>query len=708
MVTRQPTLPRGVVIGTKFSTIKKNLHNGTLLRSGALKHPNAVEIRGHQFVPHAHIQLTACSHCHARIKGFGGGMKCSNCNFSCHSKCHSFVHFDCPGVEGYTTTASGVVKKHKFKATSYFAPCFCDLCGVLVHGLFKQGHQCAECKMNCHKRCLKYVPDTCGTDFTEQFGRLYLKMTLKTVESSSESEQQIYNLSVTVVSALNLQPMDANGFSDPYVKLYIRPDATKKTKQKTQIHKKTLNPTFNETFRYTLTEDQFDSDVDVLHLQVWDWDKYEKNDFMGAMTFPLPTLKRIASENGDKFEGWFKLLSKVQGELFHVPILNTEEKAPPRTSLTSTPAFASTMDTELQLRSPLNEPEKDVPEFTDRFNLVKVLGQGSYGKVFLAQDRNKDNAIVAIKVLQKVAMIRNNGIDDAFTERNVLSICSRVANPCPFVSTLLMALQTPERIFFVLEFISGGDLLFHLQKSKNGCFDRSQAAFYTAECIVALWFLHGHDIIYRDLKLDNILLTKQGHIKLADFGLAKENMIPGRKTSTFCGTPDYVAPEILERKPYDKAVDFWALGVLVYEMLTGEAPFGGTEENELFASIMHQPIDTSGITDHDAAHFVVQMLDRNPNMRIGSGPDAKQHITTHAFFHNLNWSLLADAAVRPPYNPHVGDPLLAANFDDTFTKRTPTLSFVEEKVVALIQQDCFHNFDFIAPGYGSSQQESQT
>ena len=190
----------------------------------------------------------------------------------------------------------------------------------------------------------------------------------------------------------------------------------------------------------------------------------------------------------------------------------------------------------------------------------------------------------AIKVLKKDVIIQDDDVECTLTERRILALSAKH----PYLTALHSSFQTKDRLYFVMEFVNGGDLMFQIQRSRK--FDENRARFYSAEVTLALIFLHKNGIIYRDLKLDNILLDSEGHCKIADFGMCKEGMFNGKLTSTFCGTPDYIAPEILQELDYGFSVDWWALGVLMYEMLAGQPPFEADNEDDLFESILHDEV----------------------------------------------------------------------------------------------------------------------
>lgn len=329
----------------------------------------------------------------------------------------------------------------------------------------------------------------------------------------------------------------------------------------------------------------------------------------------------------------------------------------------------------------------------DDFNFIAVLGRGNFGKVMLGRSY-RTKKLCAVKVLKKDMIIENGEIASMQAEKKVFLIANRARHP--FLINLHCCFQTANRIYFVMEYVSGGDLMWHVQKST---FSQRRAKFYAAEVLLALEYLHDNGIVYRDLKLDNIMLNVDGHIKIADYGLCKPDMEYGKTTNTFCGTPEFMAPEILREQHYTRAVDWWAFGVLLYQMLLGKSPFRGEDEDEVFNAILtDEPLFPIQMAS-EAVGLLESLLNKDPVTRLGSGPRDSKDIKEHAYFRNINFDDIENLKVPPPYIPEVKAEDDISFFDKDFTTEVPRLTPVNS-VLDTSTQAQFRGFSYVSDASG--------
>ncbi|KAK7799805.1 hypothetical protein U0070_023239, partial [Myodes glareolus] len=292
-------------------------------------------------------------------------------------------------------------------------------------------------------------------------------------------------------------------------------------------------------------------------------------------------------------------------------------------------------------------------------------------------------------------------IDWVQTEKHVFEQASNH----PFLVGLHSCFQTESRLFFVIEYVNGGDLMFHMQRQRK--LPEEHARFYSAEISLALNYLHERGIIYRDLKLDNVLLDSEGHIKLTDYGMCKEGLRPGDTTSTFCGTPNYIAPEILRGEDYGFSVDWWALGVLMFEMMAGRSPFDivGSSDNPdqntedyLFQVILEKQIRIPRSLSVKAASVLKSFLNKDPKERLGCHPQTGfADIQGHPFFRNVDWDMMEQKQVVPPFKPNISGEFGLDNFDSQFTNEPVQLTPDDDDIVRKIDQSEFEGFEYINP-----------
>ncbi|XP_063320310.1 protein kinase C zeta type isoform X2 [Pelmatolapia mariae] len=332
------------------------------------------------------------------------------------------------------------------------------------------------------------------------------------------------------------------------------------------------------------------------------------------------------------------------------------------------------------------------------FDLIRVIGRGSYAKVLLVRLK-KNEQTYAMKVVKKELVHDDEDIDWVQTEKHVFE----QASTNPFLVGLHSCFQTESRLFLVIEYVNGGDLMFHMQRQRK--LPEEHARFYAAEICIALNFLHEKGIIYRDLKLDNVLLDHEGHIKLTDYGMCKEGIRPGDTTSTFCGTPNYIAPEILRGEDYGFSVDWWALGVLMFEMMAGRSPFDIITDNPdmnteeyLFQVILEKPIRIPRSLSVKAAGVLKGFLNKDPKERLGCQVQTGfTDIKSHTFFRSIDWEQLEKKEVTPPFKPQISDEYGLENFDTQFTNEPVQLTPDDEDVIKRIDQSEFEGFEYINP-----------
>ncbi|KAI9734674.1 MAG: Serine/threonine-protein kinase [Cirrosporium novae-zelandiae] len=407
-------------------------------------------------------------------------------------------------------------------------------------------------------------------------------------------------------------------------------------KSKNQV----TNPRWDHEATFDVTGNQSEIDVSV-------YDRSSQEAFLGHVRLCL-NLK----EDQSTLEGWFALESRgkedehVSGEIY------------------------------LKMKYMKTDKRHYGPE---DFQILKLIGKGTFGQVY--QVRKKDTQrIYAMKVLSKKVIIQKKEVAHTLGERNIL-VRTAMADS-PFIVGLKFSFQTPTDLYLITDYMSGGELFWHLQK--EGRFPEPRAKFYIAELILALQHLHQHDIVYRDLKPENILLDANGHIALCDFGLSKANLTKNDTTNTFCGTTEYLAPEVLlDEQGYTKMVDFWSLGVLVFEMCCGWSPFYAEDTQQMYKNIAFGKVRfPRDALSTEGRNFVKGLLNRNPRHRLGALDDASE-LKRHPFFADIDWDALMKKDVKPPFKPKLKSALDTSNFDPEFTNALNNASSLNARAAAL-------------------------
>jgi novel protein kinase C epsilon type len=502
-------------------------------------------VNQHKFMATFLRQPTFCSHCDRFIWGVVNkqAYQCKVCNRVVHKRCHQSVLTQCTGVieesqdekELALQARFSINVPHRFKVHNYKRFTFCSHCGSLLYGLYRQGLKCdSESRdHNVHRREVFCI--CCA--FVRVFVTRFPRQRVGEVCVSTSLKHSLF--------PVVLLPLPSSPSSPPLSRSLSRPCAACGI----NVHKR--------------------CERNVPHN-------------CGINSKDLAKVMEEMGVTPDQLKGKCSTVSR-RSTVGSVSSSHDSESVSERNGLLERPSIPAPT---LQLPKPVVLPNNDEMRRMSLadFTLLKVLGKGSFGKVMLAELKDNPDQVYAIKILRKDVIIQDDDVECTLTEKRVLALACQH----PYLTSLHSCFQTRERLFFVMEYVNGGDLMFQIQRARK--FDEDRARFYSAEIILALLFLHNRGIIYRDLKLDNILLDSEGHVKVADFGMCKEDVRDGRLTSTFCGTPDYIAPEILREEDYGTSVDWWALGVLMYEMMAGQPPFEADNEDELFEAILNDEV----------------------------------------------------------------------------------------------------------------------
>ena len=328
----------------------------------------------------------------------------------------------------------------------------------------------------------------------------------------------------------------------------------------------------------------------------------------------------------------------------------------------------------------------------DDFDIISCIGRGYYGKVMLVS-RKSNGKLYAIKSVKKSKLIENGKTEAIITERNNLF----KANYC-FIVKIKFAFQSATKFYIGMEYVSGGELYSLIEE--KGKLSLEDARLYLAEIALALQYLHSIGVIYRDLKLENIMLDADGHIKLVDFGLSKDITI-SQETSTFCGTPEYIAPELILEKPYDYKADWWAFGILTYELLFGETPFYKSSYKKILDAVVKTQPRFPDSAPLNVQNFIKKLLEKDPKKRA-SFDDLK----THPFWNGMNFEDVEKKKYTPFYIPKQSSTNLCGNFSSDFTKEPAIDSLATPPIFLDSKSDVYAGFSMSDDSIGFEIQDS--
>jgi len=567
------------------------------------------------------------------------------------------------------------VNGHKFMAVYLKQPTFCSHCKDFIWGLGKQGYQCQVCVCVVHKRCHELIITRCPG--------------LQESEAPAE-DSTAARFKINVPHRFEIHSYRTFTFCDHCGSLLY---GLLKQGLQCKVCSMNVHKRCKENVANTCGINPRHM-ADILQ---------EMGMSVGKLSLPKKGTKMkhrsvagggeggVDSSQADK-DLEENLMVKLQIEAQHEMDRKMRDRManlPPTQSMKRKEEGEKEKVGITSLQDMVNKQAGQKKSSLQEFRFLKVLGKGSFGKVMLTE-KIETEEVFAIKVLKKDVIIQDDDVECTMTEKRILALAANH----PFLTSLHSCFQTPDRLFFVMEFVNGGDLMFQIQRARK--FDESRARFYAAEVTLALQYLHRHGVIYRDLKLDNIMLDSEGHVKIADFGMCKEGIREDSTTSTFCGTPDYIAPEILQEHDYGASVDWWALGVLMYEMMAGQPPFEADNEDDLFESILHDDVLYPVWLSKEAVSILKGFMQKNVAKRLGciKAHGGEESIKHHPFFRDVKWKEMEERKIKPPFKPKIKNRKDALNFDSEFTKEDPVLTPVNPEILKTINQDEFQGFSF--------------
>ncbi|KAJ2300836.1 Serine/threonine kinase [Coemansia sp. RSA 2706] len=720
------------------------------------------EMCGHHFYPLHTYSIMKCAVCSDHIVN-EVGQQCDDCQLFVHQNCVGRVVANChhgqaPEDGGFEL---GHRIPHRFEQSTNIGANWCCHCGNMLP-IGRRALKCTECAVTCHAGCRDYVPNMCGLDMVKASAML---SEIKRAKGAAAPQPKVLTKRDTVAkkplqSQQSLQAPSAdaqvaeiqNKFAQmqpPSQQQQPASSIPARLSQQPPSHQRANSNEFvpirsnpvspvsppGQQQQMPLPMQQQMRPQDPRMGQPGGFapnpmqpPSYYQQQIQQAkgnyMPYPqqqqqqprpqgagYPNMYPQQPQQQQQFSPQQQQMQHQQQMHMHQQQIQQQQQQQPRPQGSGYPNMypqqggippAMAHDARQQIHQAMqkkppagHQPPRKVG--ADDFKFVKVLGKGNFGKVMLSEEKSSGK-LYAIKVLKKEFIVENDEFESTRSEKRVLMIANKERHP--FLIGLHSCFQSSNHIYFVMEYISGGDLMMHVQKL--GSFGERRAKFFACEILLGLAYFHKAGIIYRDLKLDNIMLDNEGHVKIADYGLCKENMGYGQTTITFCGTPEFMAPEIVLEQRYGRAVDWWAFGVLIYEMILGTSPFHGEDENEIFDSILEDEILYPVRMSRDSVFICQALLEKDPSKRLGSSPSDAEDIMKHSFFAGVNWDDVLNKKIMPPYVPDIRGRFDVSNFDPEFTNERPGLT-PTNTIIDKHDQKEFADFDYVSQWAGSAE-----
>ncbi|KAK9492725.1 hypothetical protein V1508DRAFT_133364 [Lipomyces doorenjongii] len=695
----------------KHNVNKRPLELGRLGRQGAIRQrkEEVHEMYGHKFVQQQFYNVMRCAFCGEFLK-YSVGYQCEDCKYTCHKKCYAKVVTKCISKSSADTDPDEEKINHRiphrFEPITNISANWCCHCGYMLPLLKKSARKCTECGLTCHADCVHLVPDFCGmsmeTANTILMALRNQKPTTGKIDLSHPPPMNRPDLVSRLKPTPSIQSSSAQSYtsSAPSIQTSLPQESPSSQTSRTSstassaaaaaaaaaaMGKTSPQPPY-DPYRQAKAAQQRPYPPSSPSSYRSDYSDYQQQIAPLNVTAPASQSATAADQAYGPTALSPQQLLQQQQRMSYIASPGLEAKPAqrvPRKPLE--PGTSANKQVAMPVPQTLVSRKKIG---LDDFNFLAVLGKGNFGKVMLAEAK-QSKKLYAIKVLKKEYILENGEVENTRSEKRVFLIANQERHP--FLLNLHSCFQTETRIYFVMEYISGGDLMWHIQKEQ---FSTPRAQFYAAEICLGLKYFHDCGVIYRDLKLDNILLTLDGHVKIADYGLCKENMWQGNTTGTFCGTPELMAPEILQDQKYGRAVDWWAFGVLIYQMILGQSPFRGDDEQEIFGAILRdEPLYPIHMA-RNSVSILQQLLTRDPRQRLGSGLNDAKDVMAHPYFSNINWNDIYHRRVQPPFIPTIDSPTDTRNFDQEFTREVPVLTPVNT-VLTKADQEQFRGFSYM-------------